>query len=174
MLPVSGRSWRFWEILAEKSRWKEKLPAGKARGVAIARSFESICAHVITVSKSGSGAIKVEKVVSVIDCGMHVNPDNVRAQTEGNIVMGLTAALKDPITIEQGKVVQQNFDSYKVLRIHETPKMEIHIVANEEKPGGVGEPGLPAVAPALCNAVFALTGKRIRKLPFDLETLKSV
>jgi isoquinoline 1-oxidoreductase subunit beta len=162
------------EMVSEKSRWSEKLPAGKARGVAIARSFESICAHVITVSKNGSGNVKIEKVVSVIDCGQHVNPDNVRAQTEGNIVMGLTAAIKDPITIEGGKVVQQNFHNYRVLRINEMPKIDVHIVPSQEAPGGVGEPGLPPVAPALCNAIFALTGKRIRKLPFDLTSLKSV
>jgi isoquinoline 1-oxidoreductase subunit beta len=162
------------EMVSEKSRWSEKLPAGKARGVAIARSFESICAHVITVSKNGNGNVKIEKVVSVIDCGQHVNPDNVRAQTEGNIVMGLTAAIKDPITIEGGKVVQQNFHNYRVLRINEMPKIDVHIVPSQEAPGGVGEPGLPPVAPALCNAIFALTGKRIRKLPFDLTSLKSV
>lgn len=156
------------ETLAEKSGWfAQALPAGKARGVAICRSFSSICAHVVTVSKTPEG-VKIERVVSVIDCGMTVNPDNVKAQTEGNIVYGLTAAIKDGITFVKGEAQQNNFNNYQVLRLPEAPPMEIHIIENQEAPGGVGEPGLPPIAPALTNAVFALTGKRIRKLPFDL------
>jgi isoquinoline 1-oxidoreductase subunit beta len=169
LLAGNPRFQKVLQTLAEKARWSEKLPAGKARGVAIAKSFGSICAHAITVAKGARG-LTVEKVVSVIDCGLHVNPDNVRAQTEGNIVMGLTAALKDPITVVNGQTVQTNYHNYRVLRMYEMPRqIEIHIVPNEEAPGGVGEPGLPPIAPALCNAVFAATGKRIRKLPFNLE-----
>jgi isoquinoline 1-oxidoreductase beta subunit len=156
------------KLLAEKSKWNEKLPKNKARGVAIARSFESICAHVVEVEKTKEG-IKINKVTSVIDCGMYVNPDTVKGQTEGNIIMGLTAAIKDGITFENGVVQQRNFDTYRVLRLQETPEIEVHIIENNEHPGGVGEPGLPPVAPALTNAVFALTGKRIRKLPFALD-----
>jgi isoquinoline 1-oxidoreductase subunit beta len=156
------------KLLAEKSKWNEKLPKNKARGVAIARSFESICAHVVEVEKTKDG-IKINKVTSVIDCGMYVNPDTVRGQTEGNIIMGLTAAIKDGITFENGVAQQRNFDTYRVLRLQETPEIEVHIIENNEHPGGVGEPGLPPVAPALTNAVFALTGKRIRKLPFALD-----
>ena len=136
-------------------------------GIAIARSFSTIVAHAITVSKKGNG-VKIEKVVSVIDCGMTVNPDNVKAQTEGNIVMGITAAIKNGITIVDGVTQQSNFHQYNVLRINEMPAIDIHIIESKELPGGVGEPGLPPIAPALCNAVFNLTGKRIRKLPFDL------
>lgn len=154
------------ETLAQKADWNKPLAAGQGRGVAVCQSFGSICAHAIYVTKQGAG-VKVDRVVTVLDCGMYVNPDNVRAQTEGNVVMGLTAAIKNGITFEQGQAQQQNFHNYQLLRLPETPAMEIHILDNEEAPGGVGEPGLPPIAPALCNAVFAATGKRIRTLPFD-------
>ncbi len=157
------------KMLAEKSGWNEKLPVGKGRGIAITRSFATICAHAVTVSRGADGKVKIEKVVGVIDCGMTVNPATVKAQTEGNIVMGLTAALRDGITFKNGRAEQANFDAYRVLRIHEIPAMEIHIMQNGEAPGGVGEPGLPPVAPALTNAVFAATGKRIRTLPFNID-----
>lgn len=171
LLDKAPRFKKVLETIAEKSGWfTEKLPAGKARGIAIARSFSTICAHIVTVAKTTQG-LKIEKIVSVIDCGMTVNPDNVKAQTEGNIIMGLTAAIKDGITFVNGQAQQNNFHNYQVLRIHETPKMEIHIVENQEAPGGVGEPGLPPIAPALCNAIFALNGKRIRKLPFSLTSV---
>lgn len=164
----SPRFKKVLETLAEKSGWfTQKLPAGQARGVAICRSFSTICAHVVTVSKAKEG-VKIEKVVSVIDCGMTVNPDNVKAQTEGNIVYGLTAALKDGITFVKGQAQQSNFNNYQVLRLNEIPVMDIHIIESTEAPGGVGEPGLPPIAPALTNAIFALTGKRIHKLPFEL------
>ncbi|MDQ4140964.1 MAG: molybdopterin-dependent oxidoreductase [Bacteroidota bacterium] len=158
------------KLLGEKAKWSGKLPAGKARGIAIAKSFGSICAHAVTVAKVKNG-VKIEKVVSVIDCGQIVNPDTVKAQTEGNVIMGLTAAIKDGITLENGRVQQSNFHQYRVLRINEIPAIEVHIMPSTEAPGGVGEPGLPPVAPALCNAVFALIGKRVRKLPFDLNNV---
>ncbi len=156
------------EVLAEKANWKEKLPAGQGKGVAIFKSFDSISACCVTVAKQSGGGVKVEKVVSVIDCGWYVNPDNVKAQTEGNIVMGITAAIKPAITYENGVAQQSNFHDYPIMRISEAPQMEIHIVDSGAQPGGVGEPGLPPVAPALANAIFAATGKRLRKLPIDL------
>jgi isoquinoline 1-oxidoreductase beta subunit len=156
------------EVISEKANWKEKLPAGKGKGIAMFRSFESISACVVTVAKNSAGGVKIEKVVSVIDCGYHVNPDNVKAQTEGNIVMGLTAAMKSGITFAKGMAEQSNYHNYQVMRINEAPIMDIHIINSGEKPGGVGEPGLPPVAPALCNAIFAATGKRLRKLPINL------
>lgn len=159
------------EVISEKANWKEKLPAGQGRGVAMFKSFGSISACCVTVSKQGDGSVKIDKVVSVIDCGWHVNPDNVKAQTEGNIVMGLTAAIKPGITYAGGMAQQSNFNDYPIMRINEAPEMEIHIVNSGEAPGGVGEPGLPPVAPALANAIFAATGKRLRKLPIDLNNV---
>jgi isoquinoline 1-oxidoreductase subunit beta len=154
------------KTLAEKANWYQPLPAGMGKGVAVAKSFGSICAHAFFVKKEGNG-VKVDRVVTVLDCGMYVNPDNVRAQTEGNIVMGISAATKPGITFVEGRAQQSNFHQYRVLRMDEMPKTEIHIIENEEAPGGVGEPGLPPVAAALCNAIFSATGTRIRKLPFD-------
>jgi isoquinoline 1-oxidoreductase beta subunit len=168
LLEKAPRFKKVLETLKEKSNWTEKLPKGKAKGVAIIRSFGTICAHVVTVAQKDKEII-VEKVVTVIDCGMTVSPDNVKAQTESNIVYGLTAAVKDGITFVNGKAEQSNFNNYKMIRINETPKMEIYIMENDEKPSGVGEPGLPPLAPALANAIFALTGKRLRTLPFKLE-----
>ena len=169
-LQKDDRHKKVLETLAQKANWNEKLPVGSAKGLAIFKSFGSISACCITVSKQGAG-IKIDKVVSVIDCGHFVNPDNVKAQTEGNIVMGLTAAIKKGITFTNGKADQTNYHQYTVLRMNEMPKIEVHIVESGAEPGGVGEPGLPPVAPALCNAIFAATGKRIRKLPFDMANL---
>ncbi|MFD1820450.1 isoquinoline 1-oxidoreductase, beta subunit [Pseudarcicella hirudinis] len=170
LLADSPRFSRVLQKLAQKSDYHQKLPENKAIGIAIARSFATIAAHAVTVSKQGDG-VKIEKVVSVIDCGMTVNPDNIKAQTEGNIVMGITAAIKNGITIKEGKTEQTNFHEYNVLRMTEIPAIEIYVVDNMEAPGGVGEPGLPPIAPALCNAIFNLTGKRIRTLPFDIDKI---
>lgn len=158
------------ETLAEKANWNEKLPAGQGKGMAVFRSFDSISAACVTVSKQENG-VKIDKVVSVIDCGYYVNPDNVKAQTEGNIMMGLTSAIKNGITFTNGVCDQTNFHQFNLMRINEAPKMEIHIIDSGANPGGVGEPGLPPIAPALGNAIFAATGKRIRKLPFDISNL---
>jgi isoquinoline 1-oxidoreductase subunit beta len=170
LLKDSPRFIAVLNLLKEKSGYGKPLPKGQALGIAISKTFETICAHAVLVSQQGAG-VKIEKVTSVIDCGIAVNPDQVRAQTEGNIVMGLSTALKNPITMVEGKIVETNFHLFTPLRLNETPKMEVHIMQNEEDPTGVGEPGLPPVAPALCNAIFNLTGKRMRKLPFDLSNL---
>jgi isoquinoline 1-oxidoreductase beta subunit len=114
--------------------------------------------------------IRVHRVVCAIDCGPAVNPDGVCAQLEGGIIFGLTAALYGEITLERGRVMQRNFNDYRMLRIHETPAIEIHIVPSTGKMGGVGEPGVPPIGPALANALFAATGKRFRRLPLRLET----
>jgi len=113
-------------------------------------------------------------VVCAVDCGRFVNPDTIKAQMEGGIVFGLSAALYGAITFKNGRVEQSNFDDYPLLRLNEMPEVEVHIVPSTEKPGGIGEPGVPPIAPALCNAIFTLTGKRIRRLPIREEELKMV
>jgi isoquinoline 1-oxidoreductase beta subunit len=154
--------------LREKSGWDGAQPEGWSKGVAIWQFFAGQAGHVVFVSRKGDGGVNIEKVVAVIDCGLAVNPDNVKAQVEGGTVMGLSAAVKDEITFLDGKTVQNNFHNYKMLRMNETPRVEVHIYPSTDVPAGVGEPGLPPVAAALGNAIFAATGKRIRKLPIDL------
>lgn len=158
--------------LREFSQWDKPLPPGWGRGVAQYEFFAGLAAHVVEVSKQGDNAVRVEKVYVAIDLGTVVNPDNVKAQVEGAIVMALTAATKDGITFEKGMSKQTNFHNAPILRINEMPEVEVLILA-EGGPviKGVGEPGLPPFAPALCNAVYAATGKRIRRLPFDLKNI---
>jgi isoquinoline 1-oxidoreductase beta subunit len=156
------------ELAAGKAGWGRKLPAGHGRGLAVYESFAGWVAHVVEVSVT-RGAIRVRRVVSAVDCGLAVNPAGVRAQTESSITFALTAALKGKITIRDGRVEQGNFDDQPLLRIDEMPAIEVHLVpASHEPPGGVGEPGVPPLAPALANAVFAATGKRLRRLPLRL------
>jgi isoquinoline 1-oxidoreductase beta subunit len=154
--------------LEEVSGWKSR---GKntGYGVAITECFSSIVGQVVKVSKKADGKIKIDKVWAVMDCGWYVNPDIVRAQVEGSIIMALGAAVTHETHFNDGKAVEQNFNTYKMPRIADTPEIEVHIMDNDEKAGGVGEPGLPPFAPALTNAIFDLTGKRIRKLPFNLN-----
>lgn len=160
------------ELAAEKAGWGKPLPSGQTRGIAVVESFGSFVAEVAEVSfNKASGEVKVHRVVCAIDCGRHVNPDIIAAQMESGIVYGLTAALKGQITIAKGRVEQTNFNDYEMLRINEMPKVEVHIVPSNEAPGGVGEPGTPPIAPAVCNAVFAATGKPIRRLPIRTEDL---
>ena len=141
------------------------LAAGRARGIAVHKSFESFVAEVAEVSVSPAGDVRVHRVVCAVDCGMYVNPDTIEAQMQSAIVYGLTAALKGAITIDRGRVQQGNFHDYPMLRMDEMPVVEVHIVPSTEAPGGVGEPGTPPIAPAVANAIFAVTGKRIRTLP---------
>ena len=161
-----------YRLLAEKLRdvsgWGSK---GKYQGygVAITECFKSIVGEVVKVSKKADGKIKIDKVWAVMDCGWYVNPDIVRAQVEGSIVMAYGAAAVHETHFADGKAVETNFHQYKMPRISDIPEIEVHIMDNDEKPGGVGEPGLPPFAPALCNAIFDLTGKRIRKLPFNID-----
>ena len=158
-------------LAAERAGWKTPLPEDRARGIAMMESFGSFVAHVAEVSVSKEKAVRVHRVVCAIDCGRYVNPDTIAAQMESGIVMGLSAALHGEITVSEGKVVQGNFNNYPLLRIPEMPAVEVYIVKSSEKPGGVGEPGVPPIAAAVCNAIFALTKKRIRKLPIRPDML---
>jgi isoquinoline 1-oxidoreductase subunit beta len=155
------------ELAATKADWGKPLPAGRARGIALMEGYETYMAQVAEVSVV-DGAIKVHRVVVAVDLGRMVNPNIVEQQIESNIVFGLTALLYGNITLKDGRVEQQNFNTYKLLRMPETPKIEMHIVQSTEKPGGIGEPGMALISPCVANAVFALTGKRLRKMPFTL------
>lgn len=152
-------------LAADKAGWGKPLPKGWGRGVAVHESFNSYVAEVAEVSVNADGEFKVERVVCAVDCGTAVTPDVIEAQMEGGIGFGLAAALHSAITIKDGHAEQSNFDDYVILRMREMPRVEVHIVTSDAPPTGVGEPGVPPVAPAVANAVFAATGKRIRKLP---------
>ena len=158
------------ELAAAKAGWGTPAPAGRARGIAVFKSFESFVAQVAEVSVSPAGEVRVHRVVCAVDCGQYVNPDTIEAQMQGAIVFGLTAALKGAITIDKGRVQQSNFNDYEMLHLAEMPVVEVYIVPSTEAPGGIGEPGTPPIAPAVCNAIFAATGKRIRKLPIGTVT----
>ena len=161
------------ELAAQKAGWGSPLPKGVFRGIAVAQSFGSYVAEVAEVSIGADGTPRVHRVVAAVDCGMTVNPQTIERQIEGAIVYGLSAALYGRIGFKDGRVEQGNFNDYPVLRMNEMPKVEVHIVQSSEKPGGIGEPGTPPIAPAVANAIFAATGKRLRKLPFDSAQLKS-
>jgi isoquinoline 1-oxidoreductase beta subunit len=153
-------------LAAEKAGLGQPLPPGRFRGVAVAESFSTFVAQVAEVSVDPQGRVKVERVVCAVDCGIVVNPDMVRAQMEGGIGFGLGAVMKSQLTLDKGKVVEGNFDGYDVLRFDEMPKIEVHLVKSEASPTGVGEPGVPPVGPAVANAIYAATKKRMRILPF--------
>ncbi len=159
------------ELAAQRANWGSELPAGVGRGIATHFSFGSYVAQVVEASVEKNGAVHVHRVVCAVDCGTVINPDTVKAQMEGGIIFGLTAALKTEITFKDGRVQQENFHDYQMLRIFESPEIEVHIVPSSENPTGVGEPGVPPVAPALANAIFAATGKRIRRLPIRASDL---
>lgn len=153
-------------LAAEKAGWGSPLPPGRSRGVAVHQSFETYVAQVAEIFMDHDGTFRVERVVCAVDCGRVVNPHVVRAQMEGGIGYGLSAALAEAVTLDAGRVAQSNFNDYKVMRIDRMPEIEVHIVPSTENPTGVGEPGVPPIAPAVANAIFAAAGKRSRKLPF--------
>ncbi|MBI5572096.1 MAG: molybdopterin-dependent oxidoreductase [Desulfomonile tiedjei] len=161
------------ELAAQKAEWGTRLPEGHARGIAVHASFGSWIAEVAEVSVTPQGKVHVHRVVCAVDCGRIVNPNIIEAQMEGGIVFGLTAALYGAITLKDGRVQEKNFNAYPLLTVNEMPKIEVHIVPSSESPGGVGEPGVPPIAPAVANAIFAATGKRVRRLPISSADLKS-
>jgi len=165
LLAAQPRHRAVLELAAQKAGWGTPAPAGRGRGIALAESFGSIVAEVAEVSLESDGQVRVHRVVCAVDCGPIVNPDTIEAQMQSGVVYGLTAALYGAITIDKGRVQQSNFNDYPMLRLREMPAVETYIVPSDAKQGGMGEPGTPPIAPAVCNAIFALTGKRIRKLP---------
>src|SRR3981189_1757012 len=172
LLDKSPRAKAVLELVAEKAGWGQPLPDRVGRGVSLQFVFATYMAQVAEVEVSRDGEVRVRRVVCAVDCGTIVNPDTIRAQIESAIMFGLTAPLYGKISLKDGRVEQTNFDTYQILRINEAPAIEIHIVQNSEPPGGMGEAGTSAVAPAVTNAIFAATGKRLRKLPIDTTALK--
>jgi isoquinoline 1-oxidoreductase beta subunit len=158
------------KLAAEKAGWGETLPKGKGRGIAVHESFNSYVAMVADVSVE-NGQVKIDRVVAAVDCGIAVNPDVIAAQVEGSVGFALSAVLRNKITMTDGEVEQANFDTYEPTRMPEMPKVEVHLVKSTEAPTGIGEPGVPCLAPAISNAIFAATGKRLRSLPLDLASL---
>jgi isoquinoline 1-oxidoreductase beta subunit len=162
------------DLAAKKAGWGSPVAKGRGRGIAVAKSFKSFVAEVAEVSVEKSGEVRVHKVVCAVDCGRAVNPSTIEAQMESGIVYGLSAALYGEITLRNGKVEQANFNDYPVLRMDSMPVIEAHIAESTEHPTGTGEPGVPPIAPAVANAIFAATGKRVRRLPIDPEQLKNM
>jgi isoquinoline 1-oxidoreductase beta subunit len=165
--PDPARLRAVLELAAEKSAWGTPLAKGKGRGIATYHSFGSYICEVAEVTVEGS-TFKIDRMLAVIDCGQIVNPESVRAQAESAIIYGLSAALKNEITVKNGAIEQTNFDAYDPIRINEAPPIDVHLIKSKEEPGGMGEPALPPAAPAVANAIFAACGKRVRKLPFQL------
>jgi isoquinoline 1-oxidoreductase subunit beta len=167
LLGKSPRLKAVLELAAQKAGWQSSpMPKGKGRGIAVAEAFKTFVAQVVEVTVDEQGLIKVDRVVCAVDCGTAINPDIIAAQMEGGIGFGVGAALYGAITLKNGRVEQSNFNNYRVLRMNEMPKVEVHIVPSSEAPTGVGEPGVAPVGPAIANAVFAATGKRVREFPF--------
>jgi isoquinoline 1-oxidoreductase beta subunit len=172
LLDKSPRAKAVLELAAEKAGWGQPLPDRVGRGISVQFVFATYMAQVAEVEVSRDGEVRVRRVVCAVDCGTVVNPDTVRAQIQSAIMFGVTAALYGKITLKDGRVEQTNFDTYRILRINEAPAIEVHIVQSFEPPGGMGEAGTSAIAPAVTNAIFAATGKRLRKLPIDTTALK--
>jgi isoquinoline 1-oxidoreductase beta subunit len=173
LLDRNPRAKAVLDLVAEKSGWGQPLPKGHGRGVSIQNAFGSILAEVAEVEVGKDGSVRVHRVVCAMDCGTAVNPDTVEAQLQSGVMFGTTAALYGEITIKNGRVEQSNFDTYQILRMNEAPVVEVHLVKSLEPPGGMGENGVSAMVPAIANAVFAATGKRLRKMPIDPNLLKA-
>jgi CO/xanthine dehydrogenase Mo-binding subunit len=171
LLSHDPRSANVLRHAADRAGWHVKLPAGRFQGVAFYQCFGSWVAQVAELSVD-QDTVTIHRIVCVVDCGLAVNPDTVCAQMEGAIAMGLSAAFKEQVLFRDGRVTQANLEDYPILSFAELPEIDVHIVPSHEPPGGVGEPGLPPLAPAVANAIFAATGKRFRALPFPLRIAK--
>jgi isoquinoline 1-oxidoreductase subunit beta len=172
LLDKSPRAKAVLDLAAEKSGWGGQLSEGVGRGVALQFAFATYMAHVAEVEVAKNGAVRVRRVVCAVDCGTVVNPDTVQAQVQSGVVFGITAALHGEITVKEGRVQQTNFDTYQMLRMNEAPVIEVHVIQNMEPPGGMGETGTSLIVPAVANAIFAATGKRLRKMPVDAAALR--
>ena len=173
LLDKSPRAKAVLDLAASKAGWGKAMPKGTGRGVSLQFAFGSYLAQVAEVEVSKEGSIRVRRVVCAVDCGTVVNPDTVQAQIQSGIIFGATAALYGEITLRNGRVEQGNFDTYQMLRMNETPDIEVHIVKSPEPPGGMGETGTSVIVPAIANAIYAATGKRLRKMPVEASILKS-
>jgi isoquinoline 1-oxidoreductase subunit beta len=172
LLDKTPRAKAVLALAAEKAGWGRPLPQRVGRGVSVQFAFANYMAQVAEVEVSKDGTVRVRRVVCAVDCGTPVNPDTIRAQVQGAVIFGITAALHGEITLKNGRVEQTNFDTYQMLRMDEAPAIEVYIVQSSEPPGGMGEPGTSCILPAVTNAIFAATGKRLRKLPVDTAALK--
>lgn len=172
LIDNSSRASPVLELAAEKAGWGQDLPPGSGRGVSVQHAFGTYMAQIAEVEVQQDGTVRVKRVVCAVDCGTVVNPDIVEAQIQSAVIFGVTAALYGEITVKQGRVEQSNFDTYQLLRMSEAPLVEVHIIQSNEEPGGMGEAGTSAIVPAICNAVCAATGVRIRKLPVDAILLR--
>jgi isoquinoline 1-oxidoreductase beta subunit len=172
LLDKSPRARGVLDLAAQKASWGQPLPKGVGRGVSLQHAFASYLAHVVELEVSTDGTVRVRRVVSAMDCGIPVNPDTIRAQIQSGVIFGITAALYGEITLKDGRVEQTNFDTYQILRMNEAPIIDVHIVQSTESPGGIGETGTSSIMPAVANAIFAATGKRLHKLPVDPAELK--
>ncbi|MGA7388400.1 MAG: molybdopterin cofactor-binding domain-containing protein, partial [Pseudolabrys sp.] len=174
LLDKSPRAKAVLELAAQKAGWGQPLPERVGRGVSLQSVFGTYMAHVAEAEVSKNGKVRVRRVVCAVDCGTAVNPNTVQAQIQSAIIFGITAALYGEITLKNGRVDQTNFDTYQMLRINEAPVIEVYIVESSEPPGGMGECGTSAIVPAVANAIFAATGKRLRKMPVDTAALKQL
>src|SRR6266568_9209613 len=174
LLDKSPRAKAVLALAAEKAGWGQPLPERVGRGVSLQFVFATYMAQIAEVEVAKDGAVRVRRVVCAVDCGTAVNPDTIRAQIQGAVMFGITAALHGEITLKDGRVEQSNFDSYQMLRLNEAPAVEVHIVQNTEPPGGMGEAGTSLIVPAVANAIFAATGKRLRQMPVDPSALKQM
>jgi isoquinoline 1-oxidoreductase subunit beta len=173
LLDKTPRAKNVLDVATQAAGWGSTLPKGQGRGVSVMHAFGSFLSMVVDVTVNGDGEVAVNRVVCAVDCGMVVNPNTIEAQIQGGVIFAITAALYSEITIKDGRVEQSNFTDYRILRIDQTPTIDVHIIRSAEAPGGIGEPGTAALSPALTNAIYAATGKRLRQLPVGRQLLSA-